>query len=48
MRGISCVTLTSDSSLFIVIMDGVEIMLLEPSLRSAWMIAAKPCFVEEL
>src|SRR5450631_774533 len=41
IRGISCVTFTSASSLFIVINEGVEMMLLLPSLRSAWIRAAK-------
>src|SRR3984885_4579695 len=41
MSGISCVTFTSASSLFIVINEGVEMMLLLPSLRSAWIRAAK-------
>src|SRR5208337_4599403 len=41
INGISWVTLTSASSLFIVMSDGVEIMLLVPSLRNAWMMAAK-------
>ena len=35
ISGISCVTFTSASSLFIVINEGVEMMLLLPSLRSA-------------
>src|ERR1700735_5581739 len=41
MSGISCVTFTSASSLFIVINEGVEMILLLPSLRSAWIRAAK-------
>src|SRR5580704_1029360 len=41
MSGISCVTFTSASSLFIVINEGVEMILLLPSLRSAWINAAK-------
>ena len=41
ISGISCVTFTSASSLFIVISEGVEMMLLVPSLRSAWTSAAK-------
>ena len=35
ISGISCVTFTSASSLFMVINEGVEMMLLLPSLRSA-------------
>ena len=45
INGISWVTLTSASSLFIVMSDGVEIMLLVPSLRNACTMAAK--FVPE-
>src|SRR6202012_1536114 len=41
ISGISCVTFTSASSLFIVIKEGVYMMLLLPSLRSAWINAAK-------
>src|SRR5271168_4448309 len=41
MSGISCVTFTSASSLFIVINEGVDMMLLLPSLRSACTRAAK-------
>ena len=41
ISGISCVTFTSASSLFMVINEGVEMMLLLPSLRSAWISAAK-------
>ncbi len=41
ISGISCVTFTSASSLFMVISEGVEMMLLLPSLRSAWISAAK-------
>src|SRR5258708_15373384 len=41
INGISCVTFTSASSLFMVINEGVEMMLLLPSLRKAWMSAAK-------
>src|ERR1700761_1804410 len=41
ISGISWVTFTSASSLFIVINDGVEMMLLLPSLRNAWISAAK-------
>src|SRR5271170_4861944 len=41
INGISCVTFTSASSLFMVISDGVEMMLLLPSLRSACTSAAK-------
>ena len=48
INGISCVTCTSASSLFMVTSDGVEMMLLLPSLRNAWMSAAKPLPVVEL
>src|SRR5437879_5038798 len=41
INGISWVTLTSASSLFMVMSEGVEMMLLEPSLRSACRMAAK-------
>src|SRR5271165_2658884 len=41
ISGISCVTFTSACSLFMVISDGVEMMLLLPSLRSACTSAAK-------
>ena len=41
ISGISCVTFTSASSLFMVINEGVEMMLLLPSLRSACISAAK-------
>ena len=46
IRGISCVTFTSASSLFMVITEGVDMMLLVPSLRKAWISAAK--FVPEV
>src|ERR1700727_3832662 len=48
IKGISCVTCTSASPLFMVTSDGVEMMLLLPSLRNAWMSAAKPLPVFEL
>ncbi len=48
ISGISCVTFTSASSLFMVMTRGVEMMLLVPSLRRAWMMAAKPLPVLEL
>ena len=48
INGISCVTFTSASSLFIVISEGVEMMLLLPSLRNACISAAKPRPVFEL
>src|ERR1700679_1296122 len=48
INGISCVTCTCASSLFMVTSDGVEMMLLLPSLRNAWMSAAKPLPVFEL
>ena len=46
--GISWVTFTSASSLFMVITRGVEMMLLAPSLRIAWITAARPLPVLEL
>ena len=46
ISGISCVTFTSASSLFMVITEGVEMILLVASLRIAWISAAK--FTPEL